>query len=606
MCGISGIVHSQTITHSLLTSIKNLEYRGYDSCGMALLNGSEIEVRKNTGGVDEVQAKEHFHRMQGNLGIAHTRWATHGGVTRENAHPHLSSNGKFAIVHNGIISNYQELRERLSAEGMQFRSSTDTEVFANLVEQAFEQTDSTVSAFLHALKKVEGTYAIVLMSRHDPEHLYCVKQDSPLIIGLGEGCNYVGSDINAFLEHTRKAVVLEDGECAILGNECCEIRDVEKQVLKEKSILHIDWDRETTKKGGFSHYMIKEIFDEPQTVRQALDVPEEQVRQLAGMLRQAPQTYLIGVGTTFFVCQTAQYYFRLLSDRFFPAISSDEFPDMAPVRENDLVLAVSQSGETYDTKYSLNFAKKNRAKTAAIVNVMGSSISMLVDFVIMQGSGPEICVVSTKAALAQVVLTIRTALLLGHMDGVLDAEANAMHERDLAAFPEQISTILNEKSGFLRNLARATSKVEHWLFLGCGIYYPIAMESALKMKEVTYRHAEGMPAGFLKHGTLSLIEPAVHSLFFIPLPEQQNLHSRTMIAIEEIKTRGGTVAGLHFQGDSHAASLLDHAIELPPVPPLVAPLLEMILAQLFSYYTALELKRKIDKPRNLAKSVTVG
>ena len=606
MCGISGIIDQKPVTRNLLTSIANLEYRGYDSCGMAMLNGKGIEVRKNTGGVEEVRSREKLDTMTGNLGIAHTRWATHGGVTTENAHPHLSQNGEFAIVHNGIISNYQKLRERLIGEGLQFRSTTDTEVFVNLVEEAFAQKNDVLGAFLEALKQIQGTYSIVLLSSHDPEHLYCVKQDSPLIIGLGEGCNYIGSDINAFLEHTRKAVVLDDGEFAVISRERYEISDVGKREEREKSILQIDWDTETTKKGGFSHYMIKEIFDEPQTARQALDVPQEQIKQLAEMFQNAPHAYLMGVGTTFFICQMAQYLFSSLSKKYFPAISSDEFNGVVPVSSGELVLAVSQSGETFDTKFSLNVAHEMGAKTAAIVNVMGSSISRMVDHVIMQGSGPEICVVSTKAALAQALLLLRTALELGNREGCLDSKSFQSHQKELESFPELISILLNEKSGFMRNLARITSSVQNWIFLGCGIYYPVAMESALKMKEVTYLHAEGMPAGFLKHGTLSMIEESVHSLFFVPPPAEVDLHNRTIIAIEEIKTRGGTLVGLYFEGDSQAKSLLDHAVELPPVPSLIAPFVQMILAQMFAYYTALDLKRNIDKPRNLAKSVTVG
>ena len=606
MCGISGIVHTESITRSLLSSIANLEYRGYDSCGVALLNGNGIEVRKNTGGVEEVRSKERLELMSGNLGIAHTRWATHGGVNRENAHPHLSQSGEFAIVHNGIISNYQQLRERLGAAGMVFRSTTDSEVFVNLVEEAYARQGEVLSAFLSALKQIQGTYSIVLMSLHDPDHLYCVKQDSPLIIGLGEGCNFIGSDVNAFIEHTRKAVVMDDGEYAFVGRDHYEIHDIQNQKICRKSLLQIEWDTETTKKGGYSHYMIKEIFDEPQTVRYALDVPRQQIQELALMFSKASRGYLTGVGTTFYVCQAAQYFFSRLSGRYFPSVSSDEFAGVVPLHEGDLVLAVSQSGETYDTKTALNSAQKQGAVTAAIVNVMGSTISRMTDHVIMQGSGPEICVVSTKAALAQVVLLLRTSLELGLIEGELDEDVYASLEKDLNAFPEALSIMLNEKSGFLRNLARLTSSVKNWLFLGCGIYYPVAMESALKMKEVTYLHAEGMSAGFLKHGTLSMIESSVHSLFFVPMPEEKQLHERTLIAIEEIKTRGGTLVGLFFEGDSEADALLDHAVELPHVPVLLAPLLEMVMAQMFAYYTALDLKRNIDKPRNLAKSVTVG
>jgi len=605
MCGISGIVHSENIGRNLFNSIRNLEYRGYDSCGMAMLSEGELDLRKNIGGIDEVNALEQLDKMQGSIGIAHTRWATHGSVTQENAHPHLSYKREFVIVHNGIISNYQELRERLMSQGVVFESLTDTEVFVNLLEESYAEHSDLEKSFLASLQQIEGSYSIVMLSAHDPEHLYCVKKESPLLLGLGEGCNYVGSDLNAFLEYTRQAIVLDDGEYVVLGRDDYQIRKVETGELVEKSILHIDWDVETSKKGGYSHYMLKEIFDEPQTVRQALKIPTEQISGLAEMFREASRAYLMGVGTTFYVANISQYFFSTLADRYYPALSSDEF-SVVTVESGDLVLALSQSGETYDTKTALQYAKTSGAKTAAVVNVMGSAISMMVDQVIMQGSGPEICVVSTKAALAQTFIMLRVALELGRMRDYLTQDVYQKHQQDLELFPEMVQQILNEQSGFVRNIARSTSHVEHWLFLGCGVYYPIAMESALKMKEVTYQHAEGMPAGFLKHGTLSMVEPALHSLFFVPLKEQKVLHDRTLIAMEQVKTRGGTVIGIMFQGDERALAVCDQAVQLPQMSALCAPLAQMIMAQMFAYYAALDLGRNIDKPRNLAKSVTVG
>ena len=605
MCGISGIVNSENIGRNLFNSIRNLEYRGYDSCGMAMLNEGELDLRKNIGGIDEVNALENLDKMQGSIGIAHTRWATHGGVTKENSHPHLSYKQEFVIVHNGIISNYQELRERLISQDVVFESLTDTEVFVNLLEESYAELKDLERAFLAALQQIEGSYSIVMLSTHDPEHLYCVKKESPLLLGLGEGCNYVGSDLNAFLEYTRQAIVLDDGEYVVLGRDDYQIRNVQTGEIVEKVVMHIDWDVETSKKGGYSHYMLKEIFDEPQTVLQALKIPREQISGLAEMFTEASRAYLMGVGTTFYVANISQYFFSDLADRYYPALSSDEF-SVVTVESGDLVLALSQSGETYDTKTALGYAKTSGAQTAAVVNVMGSAISMMVDQVIMQGSGPEICVVSTKAALAQTFIMLRVALELGRMSEYLTQDVYQKHQRDLESFPEMIQQILNEQSGFVRNIARATSHVEHWLFLGCGVYYPVAMESALKMKEVTYQHAEGMPAGFLKHGTLSMVEPALHSLFFVPLPEQKVLHDRTLIAMEQVKTRGGKVIGIMFQGDERALAVCDQSVKLPQMSSICAPLAQMIMAQMFAYYAALDLGRNIDKPRNLAKSVTVG
>lgn len=605
MCGISGIVHSENVGRNLFNSIRNLEYRGYDSCGMAMLSKGEFDIRKNIGGIDEVNAIEKLDKMNGMIGIAHTRWATHGGVTQANAHPHLSYKREFVIVHNGIFSNYQELREQLMDQDVVFESLTDTEVFVNLLEASYSESNDLEKAFLAALKKIEGSYSIVMLSEHDPEHLYCVKKGSPLLLGLGEGCNYVGSDLNAFLEYTRQAIVLDDGEYVVLGRDDYQIRNVQTGEVIEKSVLHIDWDVETSKKGGYSHYMLKEIFDEPQAILQALKIPSEQISVLARMFTEASRAYFMGVGTTFYVANISQYYFSTLAGQYYASVSSDEF-SVVTVEPGDLVLALSQSGETFDTKISLEYAKISGAQTAAIVNVMGSAISMIVDNVIMQGSGPEICVVSTKAALAQTFIMLRVALELGRMRGCLTQDVYQKHQEDLKLFPEMVQQILNEQSGFVRNIARDTSHVEHWLFLGCDIYYPVAMESALKMKEVTYQHAEGMPAGFLKHGTLSMVEEALHSLFFVPPIGQKVLHDRTLIAMEQVKARGGIVIGIIFQGDERALAACDQVVELPEMNLLCAPLAQMIMAQMFAYYTALDLGRNIDKPRNLAKSVTVG
>jgi glucosamine--fructose-6-phosphate aminotransferase (isomerizing) len=473
------------------------------------------------------------------------------------------------------------------------------------LEESYSKYNDLEKAFLAALGEIKGSFSIVMLSSHDPDHLYCVKKESPLLLGLGEGCNYVGSDLNAFLEYTRKAIVLDDGEYVVLGRNEYQIRKVENGELVEKKVLHIDWDVETSKKGGYSHYMLKEIFDEPQTVRQALKIPREQISGFAEMLTDATHAYLMGVGTTYYVANISQYFFSTLANQYYPALSSDEF-SVVRIESGDMVLALSQSGETYDTKTSLEYAKTHGAKTAAVVNVMGSAISMMVDQVIMQGSGPEICVVSTKAALAQTFIMLRVALELGLMRKQITQKDYQTHQQDLESFPQMVEQILNEQSGFVRNIARATSHVEHWLFLGCGVYYPVAMESALKMKEITYQHAEGMPAGFLKHGTLSMVEPALHTLFFVPLPEQKVLHDRTLNAMEQVKTRGGTVIAIMFQGDERTLAVTNQAIQLPQMSSLCAPLAQMIMAQMFAYYAALDLGRNIDKPRNLAKSVTVG
>ncbi|MDH4224919.1 MAG: glutamine--fructose-6-phosphate transaminase (isomerizing) [Deltaproteobacteria bacterium] len=606
MCGISAVVGQKNIVPILFESIKNLEYRGYDSCGMAVIHEGKLAWRKNTGGVDEVNKKEHLTGMQGRTGIAHTRWATHGRVDALNAHPHLSSDGLFAIVHNGIFNNYQALRQELEAKGIVFLSQTDTEVLAHLIGLAFQEFGQVEPALLAALERVEGTYAVALTTPLEPERLYAVRKGSPLVLGFGEGIQFAASDVNAFLPYTRSALFMDDGEYAVLTHDSWQVRRMADSTPVEKSPVHIEWDAETSRKGGYSHYMLKEIFDQPLTITNAMNIPRQEIISLVEMIRQAGTTYLVGVGTTYYVAMVGQYLCSQLAGRYIPVVSSDEFYELGVVAPGDLVIALSQSGETYDTRMAVQFAKDRKAHTACIVNVMGSTLSRMVDQVIMQGSGPEICVVSTKAAIAQMVILMRAAMELGLSEGHLTEESYRDIHKALGEFPQVLQKTLNELSGFVRNLAEKAEDYQNWLFMGRGIYYPIAMEAALKMKEVTYLHVEGLPAGFLKHGTLAMVDSRMASLFFIPPPESRELHKQTLAALEEVKARSGPVFGLMFQGDTQSAQVLDHYVELPQVPAAMAPFMELVVAQVFSYFSALRLGRSIDKPRNLAKSVTVG
>jgi len=605
MCGISAVTSRSDAVQMLFESIKSLEYRGYDSCGVAMVSGGEIAVRKNVGGVDEVNAREHLTHMTGTTGVAHTRWATHGGVTQANAHPHSTTDGSFSLVHNGIINNYGELKEELTAKGVRFLSETDTEVIVHLIGMAYAEFGDVEAAFIAALRRLEGTYGLVMVTRHAPDTVYGARQGSPLVLGLSERGNFVASDVNAFLPFTRDALVLEDGEYAVVTPTSHRIaRLADRQPVTRKP-LRIQWDAETSRKGGYSHYMLKEVFDQPQTVQNALNVPQAHVERLADSIRASHQTYLMGVGTTHYVALTGQYLFSKLAGRYCPAVSSDEFRELAMVGPGDLVVAISQSGETYDTLRSTQFAKEKGAETACIVNVMGSSLSLSAGQVILQASGPEICVVSTKAALAQMIILHRVALALGLKTGRLERATHDAHYAALKGFPAQVQTALNEQSGFVRNLAERTVHFKNWLLLGCGIYQAIAQEASLKLKEVTYLHSEGIPAGFLKHGTLAMVDERLGCLFFVPPRADASLHDDTLNAMQIVKARGGPVIGWYFEGDTGAAKLVDDGLRLPQVPAPVAPYLELILAQLFSYFTALKLGRAIDKPRNLAKSVTV-
>ncbi len=602
MCGIAGVVSYQPIEDRLYDGIHHLEYRGYDSCGVAYHNHDHIEIRKNVGTVDEVHGKENLRNIDSYVGIAHTRWATHGKVTRDNAHPHRSSGGDFVVVHNGIIANYKMLRAQLAEQGFSFVSETDTEVIAHLIDHNYRHCQDVERAWVAALRALEGSFALAMISTYEPDRIYCARHESPLIIGLGSGSNYIGSDFNAFIEHTKNTVILDDGEYGVVTRDSYSVKSLRTGDPIAKTITVVPWDPELRGKGGYPHYMLKEIHEQPQAVRRALHIDEEEIDALARMIADAGRVYLMGVGSTYYVSLYGQYLLAELANLPVTLVSSDEFTHLDTSDDKSLVLAVSQSGETYDTVMALRHAKERGAATAAIVNVMGSSIARLVDRVLLQASGPEVCVVSTKAALVQMVLLTRVALAVGERRGVISAERRRQGNAALEELPGLIETLLNERSGVIRAAAYGHAGKDNWLFLGRGIFYPIALESALKMKEVTYVHAEGMPGGFLKHGTLSLVDDRFNTLVFVPPHEQGDLHAATMSSAEEVKARGGFVLGFTFD---RGEDLHDEKVVFPQADRLVAPFLPLVGGQLLAYFTATALKRNVDKPRSLAKSVTV-
>ena len=606
MCGISGVVSAQNVVGRLQSGIQNLEYRGYDSCGMAVINGNGTVVKKNIGYVAEVADKEMFSSLNGVVGIAHTRWATHGGVTQENAHPHLSCDGRIAIVHNGIISNYMKLKKILEGKKHVFKSETDSEVVAHLVEEHITNGRSVESAFLEALRELEGSYAIALVAADEPNKIFCAKHESPLIIGLGENENYVGSDFNAFIEHTKSSIILDDGEFAIVTNEGYSIKKSKNGEPVSKKVTIIEWDAEMAKKGGFPHFMLKEIHEQPDSIANVLAIEDGKIREIAKMAVEAKCTYLVGVGTTYYAALFGQYHFAELAGIMAPAVSSDEALESAPMNKGNLILAVSQSGETYDTLRVLRAAKKAGVKTAAVVNVIGSTMSRMVDVALMQGSGPEICVISTKVAIAQIVTLMRIAIEAGVLTKKITVAKKKEYLKQLATLPDLIGTFLNENSAFVRSLASRQANQNNWLFLGRGKYYPIALEAALKVKEVAYHHAEGMPAGFLKHGTIALIDDKIRTMVFLPPESDKELYGMIMSSIEELNARGGNVVGIHFSKSLQDSKLFADQLCLPKAHPFVAPIISLVFSQLYSYFVATTLGRNVDKPRALAKSVTVA
>lgn len=607
MCGIAGMAARENVSRKLLRSIAALEYRGYDSCGMAVQRNGVIDIRKNVGTVEVVNAVERFSDMKGAVGIAHTRWATHGGVTRANAHPQADGESRLAVVHNGIISNYRELRGRLAAVGAAFRSETDTEVIAHLAAERIARNGGDAEAgFVEAIEELEGSFALAMVSADAPGTIFCARRESPLIIGLGDDASYVGSDFSAFIEFTRQAIIMEDGEYALVTPAGCVVRSLLTRERIDRRVTEIEWSAETARRGGYPHFMLKEIYDQPSTVQAALDIPAEEIRALARMIHGSEHCFLGGVGTTFYAASMGQYFFSRLAGRYLPVVSTDEFPHLAEVGPGDAFCAVSQSGETYDTLSALRHAKEGGARTAAIVNVPGSTLARSVDVPVLQRAGPEKCVISTKAALSQTVILLLAALELGRLGGRLDARGAAALREEAASLPELVLETLNERSGFLHAAAGAHQHMKNWFYLGRGVYYPAALECALKMKEVTYLHAEGMSAGFLKHGTISLIDENMRSVVLMPAPEEAALHALTRSSAEEVRARGGFLLGYRFDGDEASRGLFSEEIALPRVSATLAPFLHMVAGQLLAYFLAVALKRDVDRPRALAKSVTVA
>jgi len=603
MCGIVGSIGEDPIAPILVESIARLEYRGYDSCGLATINSHGIEVRKGVGAVQDVAAGREFASAHGDIGIAHTRWATHGGVSLANSHPHLSCDGAFAVVHNGIISNHQALRAELQRRGHGFTSDTDTEIFAHLLEEAHRPGMAVEEAFVAALKRLEGTFAIAMISAHDAQRIYCAREKSPLILGISAQRNFIGSDVNAFLPYTRRAVILDDGEYAVVSRDGYCVRTIAESTPRAKRVTEIDWHVDSVGKNGYGHYMEKEICEQPETIRRALDINQEEVVALAHMICRARPKVLVGVGTTYYVALFGQYLLGALAGEFAPAISSDETDALAPADPSGLMLAISQSGETFDTLQALRRARAAGARTAAIVNVPGSSMTREADLVIHQDSGPEICVISTKAATAQLVLLIRLAVEVAREK---QRVRNGKYQKiidELDALPALVKTALGTARPAIRELAQRFHLKRNWFFLARGIFTPIAFEAALKMKEVTYLHAEGMAAGFLKHGTLSLVDEETPCVFLVPPKTDKEVFDLTMSSLEEVRARNGRVIAIAFDPVPGGA---DAEILLPQASPVIAPLIHLIAGQLLAYETALVLGRNIDRPRSLAKSVTVS
>ncbi|WP_457556231.1 glutamine--fructose-6-phosphate transaminase (isomerizing) [Candidatus Pyrohabitans sp.] len=591
MCGIVGYIGGKNAGEVILQGLKRLEYRGYDSCGIASINRGLV-VKKDVGEIDDIEARHRLSRIAGSPGIGHTRWATHGGVTKENAHPHVDCSGEIAVVHNGIISNHEELRKKLEAKGHVFASSTDTEVLPHLIEEHYR--GSLEEAVRRALAEVEGTYAVLVISTREPEKIIAARRESPLVIGVGEGEMFIASDIFSFLRHTRRALPLDDGEYALVTRGGCVVKSLATGEVKRKRVIEVEWSDEEARKEGYPHFMLKEIHEQPSTVASALKIYPEDVARLAEMISDADRVYLTGAGTSLHAAMVAEYWFARLADKLVIAIDSSELKNKGVLDAGTLVVGITQSGETYDTLAALRYAKQSGAKTAAIVNVIGSTATRIAEHVLMQGSGIEIAVCATKTYTSQLTLLLRTALELAKQRG---RDVKAL-EAEVGSLPEKLARVL-ELEQEIKRVAEQHFDVSNYLFIGKGINYPTALEGALKLKEISYLHAEGMSSGMLKHGTISLIDENMHTVAFVPA--QGENRKRIMSNIQEVRAREGRVIAIA----SGSAVVGDACIALPSCSEELSPIIFAPAFQLLAYHVALKLGRNVDKPRALAKSVTV-
>ena len=605
MCGIVGIVSSnEDVASDLVRGICRLEYRGYDSCGVAMPNGAALAVRKEIGGPKALADSGLFAELSGRAGLAHTRWATHGGVTQNNAHPHLTSDRSIAIVHNGVLHNYRELRAELSSAGYEFASETDSEIAAVLIEHHRKDGMDPRTAVLTAARRLEGTYALAVLFYDDLERLYALRKESPLVVGFGAGRAMLASDPMALGAECTEVLHPEDGDLLVLTHDTCEVFSIADGAPISRVRQPRDNDYEDPQLGEYEHFMAKEMAETGQAARAALGVDGAALERAVDTLRNARRVFLTGMGTAYHMALFGHYLLSHYAGLYAPVVTADELPDVVDFEPGDVVFGVSQSGETYDTLRALRKAKAAGASTLAICNVATSSMAREVDQVLLQGAGPEIAVLATKSATSQAVLLARLAITLARGAGRATNEELAGTERELAALPGLLEECGPEVDQSAREAAARFLGLEKWFFLGRGVYAAVGMEGALKFKEVTYRHAEGMAAGFLKHGTISLIDTDMGTAMFVPPRCTGDLRELTLTALEEVRSRGGPVLAIGHL-DERERELVEATIPTPGEGLLGDAFLQLLAGQYLAYHTARALGRDVDRPRALAKSVTV-
>jgi glucosamine--fructose-6-phosphate aminotransferase (isomerizing) len=606
MCGIVGYCGPKPAAGVLLEGLKRLEYRGYDSAGICVQTEGGLRLIKRKGKIRDLAAQVP-EDLVCCCGIGHTRWATHGEVNDLNAHPHLDCEGRIAVVHNGIVENYQSLKEKLVSDGHRFASETDSEVIVHLIEQYY--SGDLMEAVRKALALLKGTYGIVCLHRDHPNCLVGARQGSPLVLGIGSGETFLASDVTAIIGHTRQVVYLEDGELAWLTPTEFRTTDLKDQEV-EKKIESVSWELEQIEKGGFAHFMEKEIFEQPESIKRAMggrvDL-ETATAHLGGLnmsnrdLLNIQRVRIVAAGTSWHAGLVGMYLLESIARIPCTVEISSELRYRNPVVEpNTLHFVVSQSGETADTLFAMRELKRKGATVLGICNVVGSTIPRESDGGVYIHSGPEIAVASTKAFTSQITVFYLFSLLLGRMRH-LSAEAGRAFIQDLASIPAKVEAIL-ASSRAIKEVAHRYCRYEHFLFLGRGINYPVALEGALKLKEISYIHAEGYSAAELKHGPIALINEETPCLFLVP---DDSLRGKILSNLKEVKSRRGRVIALAAQGDAEVCEVADEVIEVPRVHETFYPFLMVVPLQLLAYYAALELGRDVDQPRNLAKSVTV-
>lgn len=606
MCGIIGYSGPRLAAPILIEGLKRLEYRGYDSAGINVAHDGGFQLIKRAGKINDLRARVP-QDLEGTTGIGHTRWATHGGVTDTNAHPHQDPTGAVTIVHNGIIENYQTLKERLERDGYEFHTETDSEVIAYLVADFYD--GDLEKAVKEAVSLVKGTYGVVAMHRNEPGRLVGARNGSPLVLGIGDGEMFLASDVTAIIAHTKQVVYIEDGEVVNVTAGAYRTTDLrDNPVVKE--VDHVSWELEEIEKAGFAHFMEKEIFEQPESIARAMKGridTEYATGHLGGLnlsnreLLDINRVKILAAGTSYHAGMVASYVLETLARIPATAELASELRYRNPlVERNSLFFAISQSGETADTLYAMREVQRKGGRVLGICNVVGSTIARESDGGVYIHSGPEIAVASTKAFTSQLTALYLFALIMGRMRNMSYDDGRRFMEA-LSAVPDQIQQILDDTDP-IRDLARKYARADNFLFLGRGINYPVALEAALKLKEVSYIHAEGYSAAEIKHGPIALINPDTPSFFLVP---DDGLRDKVINNMKEVKARSGPVIALAVEGDHEVALIADDVIYVPKANEFMYPYLMTVPTQLFGYYCALERGCNVDQPRNLAKSVTV-